>query len=113
MVAPVDITAAYYRTLLLGMKGSRDYVYRIVVNSAAGSCTSAGCHGAHRRGAGECAATDADDPDARRRTRPASSSPAAAPRWAAADAIPVYILDGDGEPVWWATAPGAAAAARR
>ena len=40
MVAPVDIAAAYYRTLLLGMKGSRDYVYRIIVNSAAGSCTS-------------------------------------------------------------------------
>ena len=40
MTAPVDLTKAMYRTLLLGMKGSSSYVYRIVVTSSAGTCTS-------------------------------------------------------------------------
>ena len=40
MTAPVDLTQASYRTLLLGMKGSSNYVYRIVVTSGAGTCTS-------------------------------------------------------------------------
>jgi hypothetical protein len=40
MVAPVDLTQASYRTLLLGMKGGTSYVYRIVASGAAGSCTS-------------------------------------------------------------------------
>lgn len=40
MVAPVDMSAPEYRTLLLGMKGSSDYVYHIVANSGGDSCTS-------------------------------------------------------------------------
>jgi hypothetical protein len=39
-VAPVDLTQASYRTLLLGMKPSSSYVYKIVASSATGSCTS-------------------------------------------------------------------------
>jgi hypothetical protein len=40
MVAPVDLTQASYRTLLLGMKGNTSYTYRIVASNAEGSCTS-------------------------------------------------------------------------
>ena len=40
MTAPVDLTQPSYRTLLLGMKGSSSYVYRIVATSSAGTCTS-------------------------------------------------------------------------
>jgi len=40
MVAPVDLTQASYRTLLLGMKGSTSYAYKIVATNASGSCTS-------------------------------------------------------------------------
>lgn len=40
MVAPVDLTKASYATLLVGMKPSTSYMYRIVAKSAAGSCTS-------------------------------------------------------------------------
>jgi hypothetical protein len=40
MTAPVDLTAASYRTLLLGMKPSKTYHYRISATSAAGTCTS-------------------------------------------------------------------------
>ncbi len=40
MVAPVDLTQPQYQTMLLGMKPSTSYVYRIVARSAAGACTS-------------------------------------------------------------------------
>jgi hypothetical protein len=40
MVAPVDLTQADYRTLLLGMKGNTSYSYRIVARTAEGACTS-------------------------------------------------------------------------
>jgi Arylsulfotransferase (ASST) len=40
MVAPVDLTQAGFRTLLLGMKGNTSYTYRIVASTAAGTCTS-------------------------------------------------------------------------
>jgi hypothetical protein len=40
LVAPVDLTQASYRTLLLGMKGSTSYAYKIVATNASGSCTS-------------------------------------------------------------------------
>ena len=40
MAAPVDLTQASYRTLLLGMKPSTSYAYKIVATNASGSCTS-------------------------------------------------------------------------
>ncbi|HXU02766.1 MAG TPA: hypothetical protein VN903_17495, partial [Polyangia bacterium] len=41
MSAPVDLALPDHRTLLLGMKPSSAYVFRIVATSAAGTCTSA------------------------------------------------------------------------
>ena len=41
MTAPVDLSAASYRTLLLGMKASKTYHYRISVTGKTGTCTSA------------------------------------------------------------------------
>ena len=40
LVAPVDLTQPNYRTLLLGMKPSTGYVFKVVASTAAGSCTS-------------------------------------------------------------------------
>ncbi len=40
MSAPVDLAAPEYRTLLLGMKGSRDYSFQIVANAGQQTCTS-------------------------------------------------------------------------
>jgi hypothetical protein len=40
MTAPVDLTAASYRTLLLGMKAAKLYHYRITATGNAGSCAS-------------------------------------------------------------------------
>ncbi|MBN1610298.1 MAG: aryl-sulfate sulfotransferase [Polyangiaceae bacterium] len=38
--APVDLKAADYRTLLLGMKPTKTYNYRIVASNGSGQCTS-------------------------------------------------------------------------
>ena len=99
MTAPVDLTQASYRTLLLGMKGSSSYVYRIVVTSSAGTCTS---------------------PDYTIMTGAVPSSvpkPTVTIINAAAHAkgfivtssgvsgTGAYIFDSDGAPVWWATGP--------
>jgi Arylsulfotransferase (ASST) len=40
MTAPVDLTAGSYRTLLLGMKPSATYHYRITATNAGGTCPS-------------------------------------------------------------------------
>jgi len=40
MTAPVDLTQPGYRTLLLGMRGSSSYAFRIVATSGAGTCIS-------------------------------------------------------------------------
>jgi hypothetical protein len=40
MTAPVSLTAASYRTLLLGMKASKTYHYQISVTTSSGTCTS-------------------------------------------------------------------------
>jgi hypothetical protein len=102
MVAPVDIAAPDYRTVLLGMKGNRDYVYRIVVNSAAGSCTSQDV----------MLRTGAVPSNVPKPTRTIPMASAHAPGFVITSggtgmgaAVPVYILDGDGEPVWWTAAP--------
>jgi hypothetical protein len=41
MTAPVDLKQTSYRTLLLGMKPSKTYHYQITVTSSSGSCSSA------------------------------------------------------------------------
>jgi hypothetical protein len=40
MTAPVDLSQASYRTLLLGMKPSRTYHFQVAATNAAGTCTS-------------------------------------------------------------------------
>lgn len=40
MTAPVDLAEPDYRTLLLGMKGDREYSFRIVASSGTETCTS-------------------------------------------------------------------------
>jgi len=41
MTAPVDLAAPMHRTLLLGLKGSKPYTFRIVATAGAKTCTSA------------------------------------------------------------------------
>jgi hypothetical protein len=39
MVAPVDLSQPSYKTVLIGMKPSASYVYRVIARTSAGSCT--------------------------------------------------------------------------
>lgn len=108
-VAPVDLNEPEYRTLLLGMKEETDYEYRVIVND--GECVSP-------------TRTITTGPVANSlptitKTRPMPES--AAPGFIVtssgigslgeADA-PAFILDHEGDVVWWAPAPTACSRAK-
>jgi hypothetical protein len=99
MTAPVDIDLADKRTLLLGMKPSTEYHYRVVATGPSGACTG---------------------PDQTITTGPrANGLPTLELRTPNADALsggflitgqyqgsggagaPAYIIDADGDIVWW------------
>lgn len=107
MSAPVDLSVQDYRTLLLGMKAESDYSFQIVANAGQQTCTS------------ETFSLT---------TGPLSNSVPAIARDVANEAAiapgffiaatgggggggggggsMAFILDSDGDVVWWASAPG-------
>ena len=100
MTAPVDLNQPSYRTLLLGMKASRTYHYRIVAAGSGGPCTSP-----------DQTIMTGDLP-ARLSSITVTTTNASAlsggflitgqyPMNAATSDAPAYILDGDGDYVWW------------
>jgi hypothetical protein len=106
MTAPVNLNATGYRTLLLGMKASKTYHYRISVTGKDGTCTS-------------------DDTMIQTGALPNGKLPQLTVTTKNASALyggflvtgqfimgggttsgaPVFILDKDGEYVWWYTVP--------
>ena len=110
MTAPVDLTATAYRTLLLGMKPSttanpRMYHYRITGTNSSGSCSS-----------GDFTLMTGAMPNG---LQAVTRSPTTATGLAGGFLItgqyamnsgstgsPAYILDADGDYVWWYTVPG-------
>jgi len=99
MTAPVDLARPDYRTLLLGMKGSSPYVFRIVATSAAGTCTSAD----YTLMTGPVPATV---PNRTPTMRDASRQARGFILTSSTSGIgPFFIIDTDGAPVWWMTAP--------
>ena len=102
MTAPVDLTKANYRTLLLGMKGSSSYVYRIVVTSSAGTCTSQDY----------TFMTGAVPSSVPKPTVTISNATAHSKGFIVTSSglsgSGAYIYDSDGAPVWWATGPNSA-----
>jgi hypothetical protein len=99
MAAPVDLTQPSYRTLLLGMKGSSSYLFHIVVNSSGGSCTSP-----------DYTITTGAVPSNVPKQTVTMSNAAAHDKGFIVTSSGLtgklaYILDADGAPVWWATAP--------
>jgi hypothetical protein len=102
MVAPVDLTQPSYRTLLLGMKGNRAYTYRIVANSGATSCASPG----YTIMTGP---VSSDVPQITMTiTNPAAHDAGFIVTSTGNTSLNpniAYILDADGDPVWWALAP--------
>jgi len=98
-LGPVDLTKANYRTLLLGMKGSTNYVYRILVTSSAGTCTSQDY----------TFMTGAVPSSVPKPTVTISNASAHAKGFIVTSSglsgTGAYIYDSDGAPVWWATGP--------
>ena len=99
MTAPVDLTKPMYRTLLLGMKGSSSYVYRIVISSSAGTCTSQDY----------TFMTGAVPSTVPKPTVTISNAAAHAKGFMVTSSglsgTGAYIYDSDGAPVWWSTGP--------
>lgn len=106
MVAPADVSgAAPYQTLLLGMKASSTYHYRLVAQDAAGTCT----------GPDQTITTGALPngvlPQIQVQTSNAAAlfggflisgmSTGGAVPGAGSGGSPAFILDADGDVVWW------------
>ena len=105
MTAPVDLKRPDHRTLLLGMKGSSAYIFRIVAASAAGTCTSAD----YTLMTGPVPAGVPNRP-------PTLADPAKQARGfiltCNTSALgSIFIIDSEGAPVWWMASPGAASRA--
>ena len=90
---------ASYRTLLLGMKGSNMYVYRIVLTSPAGTCTSQDYP----------IMTGAVPSSVPKPTTTIMNATAHAKGFLVTSSgisgTGAWIYDTDGAPVWWATGP--------
>jgi len=99
MTAPVDLAQPDHRTLLLGMKGSSSYVFQIVANSGAGTCSSP-----------SYTITTGAVPAGVPTLNPTITNAAAHARGfmitsAGTRGTGAWIFDSDGAPVWWATGP--------
>jgi arylsulfotransferase ASST len=108
MTAPVDLTQPGHRTLLLGMKGSSSYVFRIVATSGAGTCTSEEqtlTTGAVSSNVLRLTATIMDAPAHARGFLITTDGARPPPEYAQSPLA--YIIDSDGDVVWWAASPGA------
>jgi len=102
MTAPVDLKADMYKTLLLGMKASKMYHYRITASGSGGDCVSPDytiMTGALTNGLPKI------------QLSPATASATGLfggflitgqyVQGAGASGSPAYILDADGDFVWW------------
>jgi hypothetical protein len=104
MTAPVDLGQPSSRTLLLGMKASKTYHFQISATSAAGTCTS-----------GDLTIDTGPLPNGFPYPTVTTNDASAVSGGflvtgqylgLAGKGGPAYVLDSDGEVVWWYTAPG-------
>ncbi len=111
MTAPVDLTAPDHRTLLLGMKASRTYHFRVEASGAAGWCTSP-----------DQTITTGPVPNGMATVAVTAPNAAAAfggflvtgqyVKVAGASGVPAYIRDADADLVWWYFVPSDATCVR-
>ncbi|HEY8925508.1 MAG TPA: aryl-sulfate sulfotransferase, partial [Polyangia bacterium] len=105
MTAPVDLAEPSYRTLLLGMKASKMYHYRVVAtDDGGGTCMSADATlmtGALANGLAKIKVTNND----KSKLFGGFLIMGQYVQNAGASGAPAYILDADGDYVWW-YAPG-------
>ncbi len=100
MSAPVDLAAANYRTLLLGMKTSREYHFRVSAISGSDQCSSEDftlTTGDRPNGLG------LDDPSIAGAGTPEQLADGylITARWGTNNGGPAFILDKDNDLVWW------------
>jgi hypothetical protein len=107
MTAPVDLTQASYRTLLLGMKPSSTYNFRVTATGASGSCQSQNytiMTGAKPNGLTEpCPAGTGCTPMMKATLTGGFVITGQYTMNAGSTGAPAYILDADGKYVWWYT----------
>jgi hypothetical protein len=105
MTAPVDLTQTGYRTLLLGMKASKMYHYRIVATGPGGTCT----------GPDNMLMTGALANGLQKPTVTTNNAAALFGGFlitgqytmnVGSTGQPAYILDADGDYVWWYAVTG-------
>jgi hypothetical protein len=103
LVAPVDLEEPNLRTLLLGMKASHEYHYRIVATGGGVTCESAdGTFTTGDAPNGEVAAPDISTPLPDQVT----DGYLITGRWGDGNDGPAFILDKDRDFVWWYEVPG-------
>jgi hypothetical protein len=99
MTAPVDLTATGYRTLLLGMKASKSYHFRVVASNGGEPCAS-----------DDQTIATGPAPNGLAKITVATPNPAALYGGflitgqylrSVGAGSPAYILDADGDYVWW------------
>ena len=99
MTAPVDLSIAENRTLLLGMKPSRTYHYRVVVSGPSGTCTGADATVTTGARANGLPTLDVKTNDAA--ALAGGFLVTGQYQGSAGAGAPAYILDADGDIVWW------------
>jgi len=94
MTAPVDLAEPNYRTLLLGMKPSQTYHFRVTATTSSGNCSSEDftIQTGARSNTLKQVTVSTPNPSA------ASGGFLVTSEWQAG---PAFIVDADGEYVWW------------
>ena len=111
--APVDLAEPEYRTLLLGMKGEREYQFQVVASSGGQTCTS-------ETYTLQTGPIPNNIPSINRQVM---NEAAVAPGFLVTSGgiggmggggggAPAFIFDHEGDVVWWATAPSQCSRAR-
>jgi hypothetical protein len=98
MTAPVDLAEPSYRTLLLGMKPSREYHYRISVTGPSGTCM--GPDNTIMTGP-EASNLPSIDIEVLQEAKLQGGFLITAQYQGSQGTAPAYIIDADGDFVWW------------
>lgn len=121
MSAPVDLEEPNYRTLLLGMKGEREYSFQVVANSGGQTCMSETYSlvtGPVSNSVPSISHMRQDEQSASKTGFIITSAGlggfgvggVGGP--GGGGGAPAFIFDMDGDPVWWAAAPASCSRAR-
>ena len=97
MVAPVDLAEPNHRTLLLGMKTGKTYHFRVVASAGSMQCTSADQTVTTGLRPNEITMPDIETPQPDK----LYGGYLLTARWGNGNRGPAFILDKDGELVWW------------